>query len=462
MANTTHQDLGVNHLKVTVAITKDDYIANFEKNLKDYAKKADIPGFRKGSVPSGMVKKMYGKNLMADEVLRVANSGLEKYIKENKLEILGQPLGVNDGIQINFNPNDLMDYNFSFELGLKPTFDLPLIANRPSMNAYKVKVSEEMIDEEVEKVQYNKGVMSEPEMIGNDDDVLNVTIRQCNADGEELEGTETKTNSLLFKYLTPAFQEQLKGKGAEHSFVCNLAAAFDSKILPAIEKDGGLIPGAAENENAYFKFTIDKLGHVSKASLDSALYEQIFPGVEVKDEAEFRTKLGSEIAMYWEGQGRNRLHNDLYERLVHETPIALPTTFLKRWMAEGGEKPMTTQEVEMKWGSFEHSMIWQLISDKIIRENSLLPTKGEVEQGVRMEVQAYLSNMGFPMDDTQSEMIQGIVDKQMADDKYTSEQFDKIATHKLFMWLEQQIDVQMNELPLNEFLEVKSEHAHHH
>jgi trigger factor len=461
MATTTQSTLGVNHIKVSVAITKEDYLPNYDKSLKTYAKSANIPGFRKGMVPAGMVKKMYGKNLKADEVLRAANQGLEEFIKENKIEFLGQPLGMETGNSYDFDVDNHIDYTFDFEVGIKPSFDIPLFATRQKMNAYKVKVSDEMINEEVEKVQYNKGTMTEPEVIADDDDVLNVSIEACDADGTVPEGAAKKTNSLLYKYFTAAMQAKLKGKAAGEIFVTNLKDAFTENILPAVEKDCGLQPGA-DNSASFFKFTIDKLGHVEKAAIDTALFELVMPGVEIKTEEEFRTKLGDEIAVYWEGQGRNRLHNDLYERLVHETPIDLPINFLKRWMAEGGEQKMSMEDVEAKYSSFEHGMIWQLVSDKIIREEKLLPTNDEVRESTRMDVMAYLANMSFPVDDTQSELVNGIVDKQMADNKYTSEQYDKIATSKLFMALEQKIEINMNELPIDEFLAVKSEYAHHH
>jgi trigger factor len=462
MATVTQSNLGVNHEKISVVIAKDDYAPKLEKSLKDYAKHANIPGFRKGNVPVGMVKKMYGKGLMADEVLRSASTQVDAYLKEKGIEYLAQPMGLANGEEYDFDINNPKDYNFDFEIGLRPQFEIPLLANRTNMNAYKVAVSDEMVNEEVDKIIYRAGKMEDIEELANEDDVLNVTIEACDATGAVEEGAFKKTNSVLLKYFNPNFKQTLIGKKAGDHFICTLPAAFEENILPALEKDCELTPNAEENKETYFKFNLDKLGHVEKAAVDTALFEQTFPNQEIDTEEKFRAKLKEEIAMYWESQGRTKFHNDIFERLVHETPIELPTAFLKRWAAEGGETPKPMEEVEANWGSFEHSLIWQLISEKLVRENKLIPSKDEIEEGIKFDVMNYLASMGFPADDAGSDLVKSIVDKQMKDEKYMNEQFDKQVTNKLFLWLETQVNINMTELPIEEFVQLKSEHHHHH
>jgi trigger factor len=458
MATTTQSELGNHHIKVSVNVQKEDYISSFESSIKQYAKTAQIPGFRKGMVPPGMVKKMYGKSLLADEVLKVATTSLDSYLKEQNIEHLGQPMGMENGTKYDFDFNELQDYSFDFEVGVKPKFSIPLIDNKTTFQAYKVAVNDEMIAEEIEKISYNKGAVNEVEEISDENDILDMNVIPCNADGEVLDQASPKKNAYLLKYFSPEAQNQLKGKKKGDHVTMKLTDAFIEKMQSAVAQDFGI----SDIDSAYFTLTIENLRHVTPATLDTALFDQVYPGADLKDETEFKNKISQEIELYWEGQGRNKLHNDIFERLVHETPLTLPESFLKRWLAEGGDEKKPIEEIEKTWGNFHHSLMWQLISDKIIRENDLLPKRSEVEELIKYDVKNYLVSMGLPADEEESEIVKSIVDKQMADEKYSTEAFDKVATNKLFMWLEQHIDINMNVLPLKEFLELKSEHHHHH
>src|SRR5579875_2483613 len=198
MATVTRENIGSLHDKLNVTINKEDYLPTFEKSLKEYSKKANIPGFRKGMVPAGLIKKMYGNSLFVDEVLKTVDKEVFQYLENEKLEIFAQPLPVDFNLgQLDVNnPNN---YTFTFEVGMKPDFQLPDLS-KEKVKRYKVQVTDEMVNEEVERLRTRYGNMTEPETVNSDDNVLNLTFVETDDNGSEIEGGIKKDNSLLVKY----------------------------------------------------------------------------------------------------------------------------------------------------------------------------------------------------------------------------------------------------------------------
>jgi trigger factor len=267
----------------------------------------------------------------------------------------------------------------------------------------------------------------------------------------------------LVKYFSPDAQAKLMGRAVNDTIEIVLGSAFDEKLLPAILKDLGLEPTDESAKELYYNMTIDKIGHVEKAILDAGLFDDIYKGAGITSEEDFRERLKTEIQTYWDQQGRNKLHNDMFEILVHETPIEIPTAFMKRWLAEGGETPKSAEQVEKEWSGFDHSMRWEIICSKIANENGISVSREEIEQGIRMSVKQYFAQMGMMADiDTEAEWMQGIVDKQLKDRKATEEIYNQVMTEKLFGFLESKFAVNMHEVPLDQFLKAPSKHHHHH
>jgi trigger factor len=227
MATVTQQEVSPLHKHLNITINKEDYLPSFEKSLKEYSKKANIPGFRKGMVPTGLIRKMYGNSLFVDEVLRTVDKQVSDYIQTEKLEIFAQPLPVDFNVtQLDANRPD--NYSFTFEVGMKPDFKLPDLA-KESVMRYKVQVTEEMVNEEVEKIRTRYGNMTEPGEVTGDDNVLNVTFIETDEQGNEVDDGIKKDNSLLVKYFNEATKPSLIGKKKDDVLQLKLNEAFDEK-----------------------------------------------------------------------------------------------------------------------------------------------------------------------------------------------------------------------------------------
>ena len=461
MATVTQENIGLQHEKIIVQLDIQDYLPSYEKALKQYAKNANIPGFRKGMVPLGMIKKQYGQSVFNDEVLRIAGTKLEEHLISNKAEIFARPIPSASQENIKFDMNNPQDFTFEFEIGTRPLFSIPLLAGTETMPFHKIIVSDEMLNEELEKLQYKAGNMTDPEEVTGEDNVLNVVFEEVDTTDNIIENGIKKDNSLLVKYFNSTIQQQLIGKKANDSLVITLADSFDDKILPAILKDLDLNPTDADAKNKRFKMLITKVGLVEKAELNTEFFEKIYPGRNIDTLDAFKNELKSEIESYWRVQSRNRLHNELFERLVHETTINIPVDFLKRWMSVGGETYKSPEQVEKEFGGFEHQLRWQLISDKLIEEFNLQVTNSELEEAARAQIISYFSQMGsVPTMD--AEWVDPFIKKQLADRKFTDELHNRIITDKLFFQIESMVNLQETDISLEDFSTLPSSHHHHH
>src|SRR5260221_2251579 len=210
MATNKKENIGLLHEGITVKREKTDYLPSLEKALKDYSKKANIPGFRKGQVPAGLIKKMYGTSVFSDEVLRSVDRELIKYLETDKLDIFAQPLPLEIDMR-QLDMNNPADYVFHFEVGMKPEFSLADLSAAKTIR-YKVTVTDEMINNEIERLQNRYGNMKDLDTVSAEEDVLNVLFIQADENGNEIEGGIKKDNSLLVKYFRESFRSNLVGK----------------------------------------------------------------------------------------------------------------------------------------------------------------------------------------------------------------------------------------------------------
>ncbi|MEJ7683942.1 MAG: trigger factor [Segetibacter sp.] len=365
MATVSRENIGLLNDKLTVSLSKDDYLPAFELSIKKYAKSANIPGFRKGMVPSGMIKKMHGSSVFTDEVLKTVEKELNKYIQEQKPDIIGQPLPLDiDARQLDMN--NPSDYAFAFEIGLKPSIDIDL--KNITVTRHKVDVTEAMIDEEVERLRIRHGKMTDPEEVTAEDNVLNVTFTECDAEGNEIEGGINKGNSLLVKYFAPGFRNQLMGKRKDDTIVLQLNEAFDEKEREWIAGDLGISKEDIATLEKYFKMTITKVGLVEKPEINEEFLTQAFPGRGITGEEDFRKAVKEGLEQQFDAQSRNQLHDQIYHQLVDNIQMNFPEDFLKRWMQKGQEQLKTAEEAEREYPSFANSLKWTLITNQLINQ----------------------------------------------------------------------------------------------
>jgi trigger factor len=456
MSTVTRENLGKLNEKLTLTLSKEDYLPAFEKTLKDYSKRANIPGFRKGMVPASLVKKMYGSSLFTDEVLRSVDRELVKYIETEKIDIFAQPVPAEVNLH-QLDVNNPSDYHFSFEIGLKPVFDLADLS-KAKIIKYKVSVTEEMIDSEIARLQNRYGNMKDEETVSSEENVLNITFSESDENGNEIEGGVKKDNSLLVKYFAEPVRKNLFGKKKDDFIIVKLADAFETKEREWIIDDLGLNKEDAASADKTFRIAITKIGLLEKKELNEEFFKQLYPGGEIITGDDFRNKIKGEISAYWESQARNQIHDQAYHELVDHTRIEFPEGFLRKWVKTQGEKPKTDEDVEKEFPVFLNQLKWTVITDKIVNENSVQVTPDEIRAFAKQQLFGY---MGMNSMDADQPWVNDYIEKMMKDRKYVEDAYNRMQTQKIFEWAETQVKPVEKEISAEEFTKMVEAHHHH-
>lgn len=453
MATVSKENIGKLTDKLTVTLSKNDYMPAFEQSLKKYAKTANIPGFRKGMVPAGMIKKMHGNGVFTEEVLRTVEKELNKYMQDEKLEIFAQPLPLEtDARQLDMN--NPADYAFAFEIGLKPPIDID--PKSITVTRHKVNVTDAMVDEEIEKLKVRHGKMTDPEDVTTEENVLNVTFTECDAEGNEIEGGITKGNSLLVKYFSESYRQQLMGKKVDDSLVIQLNTAFEEKEREWITSDLGIAVNEEGAADKFFKMTISKVGLVEKPEMDEAFFSQAFPGQTLVNEDAFRTAVKEGIEATWNVQSRNQLHDQIYHQLIDNTPIEFPETFLKRWMQEGQEETKTAEEAEKEYPAFSNSLKWTLITTHLTNQNEIVVNPAEIKEFAKQQIMGYMAGQSLE----EAPWLDSYAESMLKDKKFVENTYYQLQTSRLFNILEEQVNVIEDVVTPEELNSMQHNHQH--
>ena len=355
--NITRESIDKLNAVVKIEIAKADYSEKVEKILTDYRKSANIPGFRKGQVPMGLVKKQHGKAILADEVNKILQESLGKYLNDEKLDVLGSPL---PKFQDEMNW-DAEDFSFEFEIGLSPEFDIKLKAKK-AITKYTITADKKMIDDQLVNIQKQYGKLTPKTVVEKDDEVTGVFFN----DSEGIEATATLT------------LDKLKGKANLSAFV---AAKVDD-VLTLQTK--GLFQDShdlmtylkVDHDTAHgldveVTFTISEVNYREEAELDQELFDKLFGAGTVKSVTELRAKITEDAEKQFVQQADQKFLNDVTEYLVENTKFDLPTQFLQKWIQTAGEEKLDVVQAKEEYEKSEKSMRYQLIESKLIVENNL-------------------------------------------------------------------------------------------
>lgn len=460
MATVTRENIGTLHDKITVELSSEDYMPSFEKQLKTYAKSVNMPGFRKGMVPSGMVRKMYGPSIFNEEVFRTAGTKLEDYLKEHQLPIFAQPMAMAGDEPLKLDMNNPSEVKISFEVGIKPDFDVESVIKGASLTKQKVAVSDTMVNDEIERLQKRHGIVDEQDAIENNENVVYSNLELCDEKGNVVEGAEPVQDTELMEKYPAKLNEQLMGKKKEESIVFQPSAVCTEEELADFLKHS--LKAGEEAKDNFYKLTITKVTKVTPRELGEELYEQVFPNAGLKTEEEFKNRIKEELGREFDRVSSERLQNEIFEILVHKTEMELPVPFLKRWMKEGGDKPRTDEEVENEFHNFDHQLRWTLVSDKLLVDYGIQVTREEVMDDIKARVLAYFGMTPDMAEETP--WMDEYMAKVAQDEKTMDETYRRLLYNKLFVELENKFSVAEQEVPEEEFFQQQPDphavHAH--
>jgi len=357
--NITKKDIDSLNAVVTVEISKDDYSKKVETILNNYRKSANIPGFRKGHVPMGMVKKQYGKAVLVEEVNKLLQENLNKFLTEEKLDVLGNPLPKND-TNIDWDGGDFL---FEFDLGLAPEFAVDV--TKRAVTQYKVVADSKMIDNQVKSIRKQYGKLIARDTVTKDDEITGTFV----SDEREL------SNKTTFEIEVITGKKQLStliGAKVGDKVVLKTKGLF--KDDHDNQKYLGVSHDDAHGLDIEVSLNIEEVNTREMAELNQDLFDKLFGEGIVTSEEKLKEKIKEDAEKQFEQQSDQKLLNDVVESLIENTKFDLPSDFLKRWIQISGEKKMTEDEAKEEFDRSEKGLRYQLIEGKLRAENNLQVT----------------------------------------------------------------------------------------
>ncbi|WP_053969851.1 trigger factor [Mangrovimonas sp. ST2L15] len=434
--NITRENIDELNAVVKVDIEKSDYSDKVEKILSDYRKTASVPGFRKGHVPIGMVKKQYGKAVLVDEVNKLLQDALNKYLTEEKLDVLGHPLP---------KPQDNLDWDaeqlsFEFELGLAPEFSVDL-SPKKAITHYTIIADDKMINEQVESIQKQYGKLVSQEEVSKDSEVTGVY-------SNEEKGIENRVTLTLDKF---------KGKATEKKFIgAKVGDVITLKTKGLYSDDHELMHALKVSHDEVHdldievNFTISEINNRELADLDQDLFDKLFGKDVVKSVTELKEKIKEDAEKQFKQQADQKLLNDVTEYLVDSTKFELPAEFLQKWIQTSGEQPLDEVQAKEEYEKSEKGLRYQLIEGKLVGDNNIQVTMEDVTGHTKEMIKAQMAQFG-QMNPSEEE-LDGIASRVLTNQEEVRRISEQIISQKLLSFYKENVKLKEKEVTYENFV----------
>ena len=443
--NITKENIDDLNAVLKIKIEKTDYEDKVETVLKDYRKKATIKGFRPGMVPIGLIKKMYGKAVQIDEINKIVTENIQKYITDEKLEILGDPLPkVDEQNKIDFDTQQ--DFTFSFELGLTPLFELKL-SKKNKVNQYDIIVDEKMRSQYLENYTRRYGELKKAEQI-EEKDVVKGRIEAIDENGNVIpEGPSVEETSLGIDIIKDGkIKKEFIGKNIHDTIDFDLKKAFpnDTEIAGILHKKKEEVADLGAN----YRFTVNEISRFYPAELGKELFDKIFGEGVINSEEEFMKKIEEEIVANLKRESDFKLMMDIKNMTMEKTDFQLPEEFLKKWLLRVNEKS-TAEQIEKEFDGFSKDLKWQLIRNKVARDNEVKISEEELQKEAENITRYQFQQYGLFY--TTDEQIANYAKETLKRDEDAKRIADKILDEKVILLIKELVKLEDKSVTTEEF-----------
>ncbi|MBK8502814.1 MAG: hypothetical protein IPL46_11670 [Saprospiraceae bacterium] len=455
-------DKNNNEATLALNIVKSDYEPKLSEELKKYQQKAQMKGFRKGKVPKSVIRKMYGKAMLADVINALIQEKLGGYIESEKLDLLGQPLPSKEQKIYDFNLDNSGDFTFLFDVGLSPVLELTGVAAETVFKRPKVEVTHEMIDKDLQAARKRYGQEVHPEKDFRDDDRLLLNAKELEGDVLKNDGFETSFQILISNIADQSLRDQVKKMLKEDTFRFNIYELEPDRSEDYVKKY--LLNLAKEDMDRetgqMFEATISEVNRIDPAELNEAFFGQAFGEGAVSSEDEARAKVKEQIEAFYDRQAEALMFRDFQEKLLEINQVTLPDEFLKRWLVASNDN-LQEKQLTHEYPDFSRNLNWTLIERKIKDKFELKVEMDEVKEVMRNQIRQYFGN--YPVT---NEILDSSVDRMMADQEQFNRAYAECMSDKVFETIRDNVTLQDDPVSLEEFQELVKEaqaaKQHHH
>ena len=444
--NITQERIDDLNALLKVQISAADYQDKVEAVIKNYRKTANIPGFRKGKVPVGQIKKMYGKAILVEEVNKLIQEAIYNYITENKIEVLGNPLPTTTDLDW----DNTTDFNFEFEMGLSPAFEVNM-DKKSKFDYYKIEADKKMVDHYTSDMAKRYGSMTNPEKSEKADLIMG-EFTQLDSEGNVLEDGINHSASVALDIVSDKkAQKVLTGVTKDDEVVVKITNKFSSDVahmLNISKEDAKIL-------NSNFRFKIKSISRMTPAEMNQDLFDKVFGKDEVKNEKEFKAKIKEEVEKSFVGESDNKLKNDVILHLIDKVNLELPDTFLKKWLVQTNENGLTAEQVEAEYEQYSKSLKWQLIENKIIKDNDLEVKNEDVVAHTRELIVQNFAQYGQPA--PEDKKLDEIAAQVLTNEEERKKVYNQLYDAKTLMLYKEKFKLTEKTVTYDEFVKLASE-----
>ena len=419
---------------IDLLIEKKDYVEKVDISLKDYRKKANIPGFRKGNIPVGLIKKQYGTAIKVEEINKIVQKEISKYISDNDISILGSPLPFEDG-EIDWTKDEI---NLKFEIAYKPNFKLSYKPKK-KLTYFIIEADNEMINTQVESIQNQYGKLISLQSPDKQSTILgNVKTAESEKQKNLSLDTEKFKKAFFSKYLSNAKVGSLiniNTKSFDEDKYLN--SLFTSEEKDFINKD--LI------------FQINEITKREKAILDKDLYKKVYKNDEIKSQKQFKNKVKSEIEKQFINQSDQKFFNDCVEFLISNTKIDLPEKFLKKLIIANQKEKISEDEIDKDFSQSIKGIKYQLIESKLIEENDIDIKSNAVKSYAKEMIIKQMAMYGQNQSD--DEQLNSIVKRVMSNEDEVKRMYSMLLNEKILFVFKNKISKKDLKVDYKKFIE---------
>ncbi|MDP5081548.1 MAG: trigger factor [Winogradskyella sp.] len=434
--NITRENVDALNAVVKVDIAKEDYSDKVEKILADYRKSANIPGFRKGHVPMGMVKKQYGKAVLVDEVNKLLQDALGKYLVEEKLDVLGNPLPkAQDNLDWNADA-----FSFEFELGLAPDFKVDL-KSKKAITHYNIVADDKMVNNQIEQIQKQYGKIISQKEVAKESEINGTFFNE----EKEIDNTTMLTLS------------KLKGKSNSDKFIgAKVGDVITLSTKGLFNDDHDLMKALkVSHDDAHgldieVNFEITEISGRELADLDQELFDKLFGKGIVTSVTELKAKIKEDSEKQFAQQGDQKLLNDVTEYLVEQTKFDLPASFLQKWMQTAGEEVMSADQAKEEYEKSEKSMRYQLIEGKLIQEHKLQVQFQDLKAFAMEMIKGQMAQFG-QMNPSEKE-LEDIAARILSNKEEVKRLSEQLMSQKLLSLYKTEANIKAKEITYDDFV----------
>jgi trigger factor len=395
--------------ELKVVITPEDYQEKVDKELKNYRKNAEIPGFRKGKVPMSVINKKYRIPVLVDQVNKLLQEDLYKYISSEKVKVLGSPMP-KDSQQVDWE--NTSTFTFEFEIGLSPDLDVK-ITKKDKVKYYQIQADNKLVDNYANDIAKRYGAMSKPE-ISEEGDLVFCEIVQIDVDGNVMENGVRNEATVSMDFISDKkIKKQFIGVTEGDSFTVNVMKAFtnhtDLSSMLNITHDQ-LHDLSSED----FQFTVKNVSRIKPSEMNQELFEKVYGKDSVKTEKEFKERIKDEAERSFVPESDRMLKNDVVTYLIDKIKFDMPDEFLKRWLVHTSEKKVTLEQIESEYDMYSKSLRWQLIENNILENYNVKVSTEEVENHTKSLITMQMQQYGqpVPQEDKMNEIVSSILKKE--------------------------------------------------